>query len=466
MSDAVATYGLSVTNTPVQNKEALSRAIIETVGGEVYIAEGVYSINPITIATAGTHLRFAPGAILQVTPDTSYHPSFINIAASDVTIEGGQFNGNGVVGVFGIMAIRITGESSNIVIRNCVVRNVSGGIGAYNAFNCSNWVIDGCTVDTTVKDYGIFLHGYPGENHNVTDVRVTNNVILHTAGNGIWIGNKFNNVFVAGNRIVDAGRMGIEVWRNPLGRFVITGNYVSECKLFGISIADTPNTVCANNIIHRVTGYGIEVADCRFVTLTGNHVDAVLVKEGGTKPTGISLNSLTHDALGDISIQGGAIAGCLSAINISGGRGRRNNIAISGVVIKDCTHGIRVAGTLGQNDGGGVVDDFAVNGCTIQCTNTGIGNSVYGGLMRGGVISGNNIHVEKGPGIDLFRPAEMLLIGNRIRGENVEKSVGIRVWDHTAGTLHTENVVIKNNHIVCFATPYYYSGVAGQVVGD
>lgn len=466
MGDAVAAYGLSAINTPAQNREVLDRAIVQAAGGETYIAAGVYPINPLTIVTPGTHLRFAPGAILQVVPDTKYHPSFINIAASDVVVDGGEFDGNGVAGAYGIMAVRITGSSSNIIIRNCVVRNTSGGIGAYNVVNCSNWVIDGCTIDTTVSGYGIFLHGNPSENHSTTGVRVINNLILNTEGNGIWIGNKFADVTVTGNFIAGCGRMGIEVWRNPTGRFVIDGNVVKECRSFGISVSDTPDTICANNIVHRATGYGIEVADCRFVALTGNHIDTVLVKEDSTKPTGISLNSLTNDAVGDVSIQGGTISGCTSAINVSGGQGRRNNIAVSGVVIKDCTYGIRVVGTVGQNDGGGMVDDLAISGCTIKCSNIGIGNSVYGGLIRGGVISGNNIHVTKGPGIDLFRPAELLITGNRIRGENVEKSIGIRVWDHTAGALRTENVVIKNNHIVCFETPYFYRGVAGQVVGD
>lgn len=449
-TSVVITAGLSATNTAVQNRDVLSRAITGAVGGEIHIAAGVYPINPLTIATPGTHLRFAPGAVLQVMPGTKYHPSFINIAADNVTIEGGEFDGSSVAGAFGIMAIRITGGSSNIVIRNCVVRNASVGIGAYNVVNCSNWLIEGCTIDTTVSSFGIFLHGNPSENHSVTGVRLINNVIRNAHDNGIWIGNKFNDVFVIANQIFDARRMGIEVWRNPEGRFVVADNIIKGCQSFGISVAGTPHTICADNIVHGATGYGIEVADSRFVTLIGNHIDTVLPKEGGTKATGISLNSPKNDILGDISIQGGIIAGCVSAINVCGGKGRRKNISISGVVINSCTYGIRNVGTLGQNDGGGSVEDFSISGCSINVTKVGIGNSLYGGLMRGGVISSNNIHVTEGHGIDMFRPAELLIVGNRIRGEDAVDSVGIRLYDHIGGIARGHDIALRSNHIVRF----------------
>lgn len=457
--------GLSTVNTPAQNRDALKAAIASTTDSDIYIAPGVYSINPLTIATPGTHLRLAPGAILQIAPDTKYHPSLINIAADDVTIDGGEFDGSGVVGAYGFMAIRITGGSSNVTIRNCVVRNTSVGIGAYNVVNCSNWTIEGCTIDTTVSGHGIFLHGNPGLNHSTSGVRLLNNVIRNTKGNGIWIGNHLNDVVVSGNQIYDAGRMGIEVWRNPEGRFVIDGNVIQECGSFGISIADTPHTICNGNIVSFATGYGIEVADSRAVTILGNHVDTVVTKTGGVKPTGISLNSPTNDAISDISIQGGVISGCHAAINVCGGKGKRSNIAVSGVVISACTHGIRNVGLVGQNDGGGTVEDFAISGCSINVTDVGIGNSVHGGLMRGGVVTGNNIHVVKGPGIDLFRPAEMLIANNRIRGEDTysasaEKSIGIRVWDHTGGTLRAHDMVVRDNMIVRFETEHSYIGVA------
>ena len=466
MSDAVATYGLSATNTPVQNRDALNKAIVYAANREVYIAPGIYPISPLTISTPGTHLRLASGVILQVAPDTKYHPSLINIAANNVTIEGGEFDGSGIVGAYGIMAIRITGSASNITIRNCVVRNTSIGIGAYNVVNCSNWVIEGCTVDTTVSGHGIFLHGNPTQNHSTTSVRLTSNVVRGAKGNGILVGNKFNDVTISGNQLYDVGRMGIEVWRNPTGRFVIADNIIKECASFGISIAGTPHTICANNIVAYATGFGIEVADSHHVVLVGNHIDTVQIKPGGVKPTGISLNSLSSYELDGISIQGGTITGCVAAINICGGKGARRNISIAGVAINDCTYGIRNVGIVGQNDGGGMVEDFTINNCAIGVTDVGIGNSLYGGLMRGGVISGNNIHVSEGHGIDLFRPAEMLIAGNRIRGEDTEKSIGIRVWDHTGGTLRAADIMVKNNHVVHLESPHSYTGVDGQVRGD
>lgn len=470
MSDA----GLSTANTPAQNRDALSSAITQaravpgTASGrsEIHIAPGVYPINSITISTPGTTLRFAPGAVLCVAPGSKYHPSLINIAADNVTIEGGEFDGNGIAGAYGIMAIRITGGASNVAIRNCVVRNTAVGIGAYNVVNAHDWLIEGCTIDSTVSGHGIFLHGNPGQNDSTSGVRLLGNVIRGAHDNGIWIGNRFNDVTVTGNLVTNAGRMGIEVWRNPTGRFVIAGNIVKDCGSFGISIADTSNTVCADNIVDHATGYGIEVANCHHVTLANNHIDTVSTKESGAKPTGISLNSSRSDALGDVSIQGGTITGCVSAINVCGDKGLRRNISVSGVVISGCQYGIRNVGLVGEQDGGGMVEDLVISGCTINVTDVGIGNSVYGGLIRGGVIANNNIHVVKGPGIDLFRPAEMLIANNRIRGEDTAGSIGVRVWDHTSGTLRAHDVAVRDNHVMRFESEHFYSGVAGQVEGD
>lgn len=450
MSDIAVTASLLATNTGVQNRDVLSSAIKESIGGQVTISPGVYQINPLTISTPGTHLCFEPGAVFQVVPGTKYHPSLINIAASDVTIEGGEFDGNGVVGAYGIMAIRITGGSSNITIRNCVVRNTSVGIGAYNVVNCSNWLIEGCTIDTTVSSHGIFLHGNPGENHSTYGVRIMNNMIRGARGNGVWIGNKFNDVFVVANQIFDVGRMGIEVWTNPTGRFVIAGNIIKESKSFGISIAKTPHTICADNIIHKATSYGIEIGASQFVSLSNNQIDSVQSQEKGIKPTGIALNAPSKSQVSDIDIQGGVISNCVSAINLCGDLGKRNNISVTGVVIRDCTYGIRGVGAIGQNDGGGPVEDFSISGCSINVSKVGIGNSLYGGLLRGGVISANNIRVSEGHGIDLFRPAELLIVGNRIRGENAEGSTGIRLYDHTGGATRGHDIVIRDNQIVSF----------------
>lgn len=392
MIDAIS-VGLSIANTPLQNRIALSDAIRANAGQTIYIADGIYPIDPLVITTEHTHLQFAPGAILQVSPDTTQRPSILDIQASNVSVEGGQFDGSSVAGIGGIMAIRIFGSCSHIAIRNCTVRNASVGIGSYNGANCEDWTIEGCTIEGTVKGHGIYLHAHPENNQSISRVRVVLNTISGTAGNGIWIGNYFEDVTVIGNQVVDAGRMGIEVWRNPTGRFVIAENIINGCDWMGISICDTPHTVCSGNLISRATSYGIEVAGCRAVSLVGNQISAVLPKEEGTKPTGIALNSKVNGDLGDIAITGGIIADAYCGINVSGDLGRRDTIAIHGVIIRGCIVGIHNVGMIGARDGGGVVEHLTISGCEIHANSVGIGNSLYGGVMRGAVITGNDIHV-------------------------------------------------------------------------
>lgn len=462
MLDAMS-FGFSATNTPTQNKDALRAAISEAAGQTLYIPDGIYPTDPLTIATDHTHLQFAPGAILQVAPDARV-PGILNIQADHVTIEGGQFDGSGVVGVGGIMAIRIYGSCNHIAIRNCTVRNASVGIGSYNGFDCEDWLIEGCTIDTTVKGHGIYLHAHPSYNDGIGNVRVINNTIRNTAANGIWIGNYFANVTVSGNRILNSGRMGIECWRNPGGHFIVAGNIVNECGWMGISICDTPHTNCSGNIITNATSYGIEVAASRSVSLVGNQIESVLPREGGAKPTGIALNANTNDVLGDITIQGGIISGCYSGINVSGDRGKRDTIAITGVIIRGCIYGIHNVGMIGARDGGGVVEHLTINGCEIHASSVGIGNSLYGGVMRGAVITGNDIHVGDGNGIDLFRPTNVTIVTNQLQGTDAPGSIGIRLRDNPTGNVAPHNLTVSGNAIIAFAKPIEVKRIYGSQI--
>lgn len=452
MIDA-ASYGLSTSNSSLQNRVALSDAIRAAGGNTVYVDAGTYAIDPLRIETDNTHLQFAPGTILQVAPDTLLHPSILDIRASHVTVEGGQFDGSSVAGISGIMAIRIFGSCSHIAIRNCTVRNASVGIGAYNGANCYDWEISGCIIDDTVKGHGIYLHGHPRDNASVTSVHVHSNTIGTAAGNGIWIGNGFCDVTISGNQIFSSGRMGIEVWRNPTGRFVIANNIINTCTLFGISISETPHTVCSGNIITNATSYGIEVAASRSVSLIGNQIESVLPKEGGSKPTGIALNSKDNGALGDITITGGIISDCYSGINMCGDGGLRDTIAIHGVIIRGCTVGIHNVGKIGARDGGGIAEHLAVTGCIINCNSVGIGNSLYGGVMRGGVITGNDITVGDGNGIDLFKPTNVTLANNRVTGTSAPSSIGIRLRDNPTGNAKPHNLQLSGNAVTGFVTP-------------
>lgn len=454
----VASYGLSATNMPAINRIALSLAILEANGETVYVDAGVYAIDPLVIDTPDTHLQFAPGAILQVAPDTPLRPSILDIQASNVTVEGGQFDGSSVAGISGIMAIRIFGSCSHIAIRNCIVRNASVGIGSYNGVNCEDWEISGCIIEGTVRGHGIYLHGHPRDNDGILGVQVFNNKISGTAANGIWIGNGFAEVDVTSNQVRNAERMGIEVWRNPTGSFIIADNIVSGCGWTGISICDTPHTVCSANIITQATSYGIEVAASRSVSLVGNQIESVLPREGGSKPTGITLNSKTDGTLGDIAITGGIISDCACGINVCGDRAIRDSIAIHGVIIRDCTVGIHNVGMIGGKDGGGIVEHLIISGCEIHAASVGIGNSMYGGVMRGGVITGNDIHAASGNGIDLFRPTDVTIASNRISGPHLTvinpqpASIGIRLRDNLKGNSHAHNLRVNGNVIEGFAT--------------
>lgn len=416
---------LSATNTSERNKEVLNRTILAAAGSTVEIAKGTYLVDPLIITTPGTHLKFAPGAILQVSPDSAAKPSLLEIRASDVTIEGGHFDGSSVSGISGIMAIRIIGSHSRIAIRNCTFRNTTAAVGAYHAKNCSDWLIENCLIDGTVKGHALYLHGHPTDNLGIYNVRILNNIIRNAAANGIWMGNRFSDVMIKDNYISFCKRMALEVWNNPEGNFVISSNHIKDCGL-GISIARTPNTICSGNLIARCMTYGIEVAASRQVSLVDNHIEDITsrVAEIAAKSQGIAINARVTGTSGDISIQGGSIKKCMCGINVCGDAAMRDHISIVGVTIKECDTGIRNAGHVGQNDGGGPVEHLVINGCNIDCVSVGIGNSPHGGGIRSGVITGNNVCVSNGFGIDLYRPDNTLIANNRVCGAG---PVGIRV---------------------------------------
>lgn len=379
-----------MTNTAAQNKAALLAAIQQADGAPVHIASGLYPLAPLTITTPNTTLLFAPGATLCV-PEGSKLPALLDIRADFVTVDGGTFDGGGVVGAHGIMAIRLIGSPHHITIRNCTVRNAGCAIGSYNVRHGSDWLIEGNTIEGTVQSHAIYLHGDPQEG-TVSNVRVVGNTIEGAKANGIWVGNGFSDVRVSGNRVTGSGRMGIEVWGNA-GGFVVSDNLIDGCGSFGLSIAGTPLTICANNIVKGARNFGIEIAACRGVALTGNIVEGVA--DGRIKATGISINANSHDSVGDIVITGGIISGCVAAINLCGGNYRRDSIVVSGVLMRDCVYGVRNVGYVGQKDGGGSVRHATITGNTIVCKTQGIGHSLYGGVMHDSVIEGNNVVVEK-----------------------------------------------------------------------
>lgn len=417
----VTLYGMAEGNSAAANNTALGLTVNSAASvGIVYIPDGEYELAMYSISTNGTHIKLSNNATLKV-PNGATMPRLLVVAADNVTIEGGIFDGNSsnvTSGDPNDNAIVLGHGVENLTIRGGQFGNLRrGAIGCSGANGGSNWLIEQCTITTSIG-HAIGLNGGPSSNTVGTrNVKILNNNIQDSqTGNGIWVGNNYGDVRIDGNRITNVGRMGIEVYNNFAGsytgeNFVITNNIIVECGAQGISIDHSPHTTCANNIVDHAYWLGIEVAGSSYVVVDGNQISDLKLNSGGTS-VGIAVNVNTGDNASDIAISGGLISGCVSGIDLCGNKGARRNITISGVVIQGCTYGIYA---LGNNAS---VYNVEITGCTIECALTGIGDVPGYSHLVNGTISDNTIVCTNQTtgviGIRLFLARGLTITGNRV----------------------------------------------------
>jgi len=164
---------------------------------------------------------------------------------------------------FGYRGIRVVGSSANtnrMIVENSLFTNIgaakNGGYGLVFNQNCI-----GCQVKG--NHFKTLGNGAGGNDSNC-----------------LWIGEDSNFTEVTGNVCEDFNRIGMEFWSTDALQegLIITDNVVigdGTNSSMGISVAKTINSTVAHNQIRDVNFTGIENANTKFITNTGNVVDNV-----------------------------------------------------------------------------------------------------------------------------------------------------------------------------------------------
>ncbi len=152
----------------------------------------------------------------------------------------------------------------DVTFRNCVF----DGCGLRVNGGPSSPVASGITIEACKfiesPHHAIFLNWY------APDAQIVNNQIIRPAKNGIWIGNGSDDAIIQGNRVVGAGRMGIEVWH--AAGCSIAGNRIKNTANGGISCDHNDGGTVVGNILTDINGWGIENAGSIPLAVTGNTV--------------------------------------------------------------------------------------------------------------------------------------------------------------------------------------------------
>lgn len=280
----------AVGNGKTDDTLAIQRAInkVADSGATVLIPAGTYLIDAVAHLnlTNNMTLKMEEGAILKAIPNNKENYGIIKIKnVSNVNVIGGIVQGErdqhqGKTGEWG-MGVELYG-SKNVVIENVIAKD-NWGDGFYVNDDASNTAFCGVIADNNRRQ-GISVisanrlvirdsvfqrtHGTepmagidiePNSNQSVTDVRITNNVVMHNSGSGIisTVSDEakgtahVKNVMIDGNTVVNNGRVGsysAGIYINRQTGQKITNNSVNSNFQDGIAVVSesTDNLISGN----------------------------------------------------------------------------------------------------------------------------------------------------------------------------------------------------------------------------
>ena len=286
-------------------------------GGQIFLKAGNYSVGTRIDIVGLDRITIMGGDGAVLMPSTSTAVVLVDGDSSDVTLQGLTIDGAGI----GTVGVNLK-TGSNIRIRDCVFRNLSGAgiqghIHSDYSTLLSNLWITGCVVsytqqsNTTQNAGGIFL--YCGQNvfiqNNVVEFSgstgmtlsrctgravIANNIVRNNDvnsvaahGHGIYVGSnqpQSSHVLIRGNTVTGNGGNGIEAGSGGgakgtlyvIAENVCTGNGAtgSGATNNGIFVTGSRHQV-VNNICENNGGSGIKLGysdDANRIVIEGNTI--------------------------------------------------------------------------------------------------------------------------------------------------------------------------------------------------
>lgn len=306
---------------------ACIRAALEYInsinGGKVVIREGNYSLEAMLQIYSSTELELVSGAILTQTADAEIIQNK-NPGGSDhdIYIHGGELDGNstGATGRSGVYLYSVT----NSLIENIYVHHTTGV--SIRLHNCMNSIVRDNTVkypgavyggSTTpgISSGGDPTHGGGDPKYGgVSYIRILNNYISNSPGEGIDINHYSSKVIVDGNILLDntyegidagwcydvivsnniiynsqygihppwtgtvsnnniiGGQYGIKTSATHLGGVSLINNTISEQSASGIYILGSGYYNISNNTLFRNKFYGLQLSDADYCLISNNSI--------------------------------------------------------------------------------------------------------------------------------------------------------------------------------------------------
>jgi parallel beta-helix repeat protein len=238
----VTDYGVS--GTGADSSSALN-SLVSGGGKSLYFPAGTYRFAGISVPT-GTTLTFASGA--KILPGNC-GGNFLNISGSNVTIKGGEFDGQNMI------AIAIMGGSvSGLNVDGTSATNMTNG--NVNLVGTSSSAIR--NTSTTNSQYGIVVSGS-------SYITVDGTYAYGMGRDGILVYSSSHHITVSNNTVErwallsQDGRSAIHTYGSSdltvFGNTVKNGTYNAE----GIRFRDSERFDCYNNTVTNTGGSGIAV---------------------------------------------------------------------------------------------------------------------------------------------------------------------------------------------------------------
>jgi parallel beta-helix repeat protein len=308
----------------------INSALTAAAGGQVYLAEGTYTVDGSILVPNNTTLTGSgAGAVITLPNSFSSNMSIIansnhglvagnhDITISNLTIDGNALNVTGFqTGIEMSADFSGTTAMKNVIVENVIVQNLTGG-GIYS--EAHNGQFRGNLIDNA--RFGLDIEGTA--THNL----VTSNVFLNNSNTAI----EFYGV----------------------GQSTITGNtFKNNATSIVIETTEASHNIISSNSIIGSTSKGIYlVSDSAYNVITAN---SIANSGGSTQNNGIVINAADNNTITNNTITDTSATTTNYAINISDTDSDANYLADnslgSGTIhdLSDATNGYTIYG--GQLD--------------------------------------------------------------------------------------------------------------------
>ena len=151
--------------------------------------------------------------------------------------------------------------------------------------------------DRALDRYGIFASDAPG-------ILITNNTINYAADNALILMDKCEGANISNNKIVDAGKFGIDI--NSCDSVTVSNNTINESANSALAVLDSSKVVLEKNTITKSGKYGIYTTNAPFTKINSNTIsdsaDNGIMIYDGSNNTSAASNKVTNSPKYGISV--------------------------------------------------------------------------------------------------------------------------------------------------------------------